>query len=214
MSIIALSLVILGQTSPRAWPRIGIRAFKSEHQMEIWGATNDRGPFQLIATYTIAAISGGLGPKRQEGDAQAPEGFYYINRFNPKSQFHLSLGLNYPNSSDKKLGVAQHLVKDIFIHGNHVSAGCLAMTDPIIDIIYGLALLARDAGQKAIPVSIFPCRMNSENWKSLKTQYASRPDLLSFWSTVRPGYDSFDHSHYWPRPHVSQNGAYYWPERS
>jgi murein L,D-transpeptidase YafK len=166
-----------------------------------------------LISYPIAAISGSLGPKRQEGDMQAPEGFYRIDRFNPKSQFHLSLGLNYPNSSDRKLGVRDHLGRDIFIHGNHVSAGCLAMTDPVIDVIWRLATNARDRGQKAIPVSIFPCRMTPQNCAALRTQYSQQPDLVRFWSTLTPAYTSFEQNHLWPRPHVAQNGAYTWPEQ-
>ena len=195
-------------------PRIGIRAFKAEHLMEIWGAKSDRGPYRLLATFPIAAISGGLGPKRQEGDLQAPEGFYFIDRFNPKSAFHLSLGLNYPNSSDRKRGVNHHLGKDIFIHGNHVSAGCLAMTDPVIDVIYRLALHARDSGQRFIPATIFPCRMDAQNWRGLCQRYAARPDLIRFWSTLLPAYTNFERTHIWPRPHVDKQGNYYWPERS
>ncbi len=50
-------------------------------------------------------MAGTLGPKTNAGsDYQVPEGFYYINEFNPKSSFHLSLGLNYPNASDRILG--------------------------------------------------------------------------------------------------------------
>jgi len=211
MNFLALSLLISVQISAAGAPRIAIRAFKAERQMEIWGAANDHGPFHLLKTYPIAAISGDLGPKRKDGDMQAPEGFYCINRFNPKSQFHLSLGLNYPNSSDRKLGDPNHLGKDIFIHGNRVSAGCLAMTDPVIDVIYGMAIRARGAGQKAIPVSIFPCRMTAQNWESLRKQYAQRPDLIGFWETLIPAYNSFEHTHIWPRPHVGRDGSYIWP---
>jgi len=202
----------LGQVMPTSTSRIGIRAFKAESEMEIWGASSDIGPFRLLATYPIAAISGTLGPKRRDGDMQAPEGFYSINRFNPHSQFHLSLGLNYPNSSDRKLGNAGHLGKDIFIHGNQVSAGCLAMTDPVIDIIYRLASHAREQGQKAIPVSIFPCRMTSAKWFSLRKAYAQRSDLIRFWMTLLPGFTSFELDHRWHRPHVDRNGAYVWPD--
>ena len=193
-------------------PRIAFRAFKAERQLEIWGAANERGPFRLLATYPIAAISGTLGPKRREGDMQAPEGFYRIDRFNPHSQFHLSLGLNYPNSSDRLRAGKDPLGRDIFIHGNQVSAGCLAMTDPVIDTIYGLALNARNHGQRAIPVSIFPCRMTDENWSALQTQYASQPDLIRFWSTLRPAYTAFEGTHMWPRPHVNARGDYAWPQ--
>jgi len=211
MTLIAFACLLTSQVSPAATPRIGIRVFKAEREMEIWGAAIDRGPFRLLTTYPIAAISGGLGPKRRDGDMQAPEGFYYINRFNPYSQFDLSLGLNYPNSSDRKLGDAKHLGSDIFIHGNHVSAGCLAMTDPVIDVIYRLAIHARDKGQKAIPVSIFPCRMTSANWSMLDTKYSKQPELVRFWTTLLPAYNSFERNHLWPRPHVAVDGTYIWP---
>jgi murein L,D-transpeptidase YafK len=213
MSPVLIFPLLLSSRGPIQTPRIGIRVFKTEQVMEVWGADRDSGPFRLLATYPIAAMSGGLGPKRLEGDMQAPEGFYFINRFNPQSQFHLSLGINYPNSSDRKLGSTGHWGKDIFIHGNHVSAGCLAMTDPVIDVIYRLASHARDDGQRAIPVSIFPCRLTSANWNALNRQYANRPDLVRFWSTLRPAYTSFEQSHLWPRPHVDSGGYYCWPER-
>jgi murein L,D-transpeptidase YafK len=203
--------ISLGRSDPKPMPRIAFRAFKAERQLEIWGATNDRGPFRLLAAYPIAAVSGTLGPKRREGDMQAPEGFYRIDRFNPHSLFHLSLGLNYPNSSDRRLSDPAHPGEDIFIHGNHVSAGCLAMTDPVIDKIYALALNARNHGQRAIPVSIFPCRLTDSNWAILQAQYARRQDLVRFWSTLRPGYTAFERTHIWPRPHVDSHGNYVWP---
>ena len=214
MSILSLAVIAWSLVNPIATPRIGIRAFKAEGEMEIWGANNDRGPFHLLVKYPIAALSGTLGPKRHEGDMQAPEGFYYINRFNPNSRFHLSLGLNYPNSSDRILSDAQRPGFDIFIHGNKVSAGCLAMTDPVIDVIYGLASHARDKGQKTIPVSIFPCRMNQTNWARLERDYANKPDLIRFWTTLRPGYSSFEHNHIWVRPNVDKRGSYKWPPKA
>jgi murein L,D-transpeptidase YafK len=207
-----VALAIGGQRPLPEMPRIGIRAFKQERILEVWGANTDKGPYSLLASYPIAAISGDVGPKRREGDMQVPEGFYYINRFNPNSQFHLSLGLNYPNSSDRKLGDRRNPGRDIFIHGNEVSAGCLAMTDPVIEVIYHMAEHARDAGQRAIPVSIFPCRMTAEKTAKLYTSYSSHPDLIAFWSTLQPGYDYFEQTHFWPRPHVDKAGYYTWPE--
>ena len=190
-----------------------MRAFKLARRLEIWGARSEKQPLHLIAVYPIAALSGDLGPKRVEGDLQVPEGFYSINRFNPHSMFHLSLGLNYPNSSDQKKGSSSRLGRDIFIHGNHVSAGCLAMTDPLIDVIYSLAMHARERGQKRIPVTIFPCRMTTANWNYLCATYAGRQDLLKFWSSLVPAYSSFERNHIWPRPHVDKNGDYVWPRR-
>ena len=71
--------------------------------------------FTLFKTYKVCMQSGSIGPKRSEGDNQVPEGFYYINEFNPNSNYHLSLGLNYPNASDKMLSAIQNIRVVIFI---------------------------------------------------------------------------------------------------
>jgi murein L,D-transpeptidase YafK len=113
------------------------RAWKNERILEVWANG------KMLKSYPIAAMSGGLGPKRKEGDRQVPEGLYSINRFNPKSLFHLSLGLNYPNASDRILGDQAMPGGDIFIHGSNKSIGCLAMGDAQIEEIYTLAKASR-----------------------------------------------------------------------
>ena len=75
--------------------------YKSEDILEIYGTKKMGAIYQKLISYDICSRSGQLGPKRQSGDNQVPEGFYHINRFNPLSKFYLSIGLNYPNSSDK-----------------------------------------------------------------------------------------------------------------
>ena len=76
---------------------IYLRVFKHEGQLELWArSVPSPAPFRLVQTYPILRASGRLGPKRREGDEQVPEGFYRIDRFNPRSLFHLSLGLDYP----------------------------------------------------------------------------------------------------------------------
>ena len=82
--------------------QIFIRAFKYEQELELWASKDDKSPFVLIKTFPFTATSGTLGPKRQEGDLQIPEGFYAIDWFNPASSYHLSMRINYPNKSDKK----------------------------------------------------------------------------------------------------------------
>ncbi len=71
--------------------------------------------------------SGQLGPKQREGDRQAPEGFYTVTPelMNPRSQFHLSFNLGYPNALE------QSQVSLLGAHGARActSAGCFAMTD-------------------------------------------------------------------------------------
>jgi hypothetical protein len=128
--------------------------------MEVWVKNDIKDPFQLFKTYKICALAGTLGPKRMAGDFQVPEGFYYINEFNPKSNYYLSLGLNYPNVSDRILSDSVQPGGDIYIHGSCVTVGCIPITDGQIDELYILAAQAKSAGQDFIPVHIFPIRYN------------------------------------------------------
>src|SRR5688572_27987616 len=88
-----------------AWPAkyVYIRSFKYDSQLEVWVKNERKDPYKLFKTYKVCALAGTLGPKRMEGDYQVPEGFYYINEFNARSNYHLSLGLSYPNISDRIL---------------------------------------------------------------------------------------------------------------
>lgn len=201
---------VLVQKAGLAYPakRIFIRAFKAENQLEIWGSDGGTKPMKLIYAYTIARASGTLGPKRRQGDLQVPEGFYYVDRFNPKSLFHLSLGLNYPNASDRILSDKEKPGGDIFIHGNQVSIGCMAMTDEKIKEIYVLALDARDQGQTKIPVHIFPFRMTATNIATYGRSYANDPTLVAFWLDLLPIYDRFQKYKKVPAVQVSSSGRY------
>src|SRR6185436_20905744 len=98
-------------------------------------------------TYKVCQQSGTTGPKRVEGDYQVPEGFYYINEFNPNSNYHLSLGLNYPNASDRLLSDSLRPGGNIYIHGNCVSTGCIPVNDEQIEEIYIITSSAKAQGQ-------------------------------------------------------------------
>ena len=82
-----------------AWPPAGLllRVFKEDAKVELWAKQKD-GAFALVKEYPVCASSGVVGPKRREGDLQVPEGFYEVNHFNPVSQYHLALGVDYPNT--------------------------------------------------------------------------------------------------------------------
>jgi murein L,D-transpeptidase YafK len=183
--------------------RLFIRAFKTERELEVWGADSATQACKLIRTYPIAGMSGTVGPKRKEGDLQVPEGFYFINRFNPQSRFLLSLGLNYPNASDLILSDKERPGGDIFIHGSNVSIGCLAMTDQKIEQIYVLALEARNAGQKQIPVHIFPFRMSQAKLEA-NTDSGHR----AFWLSLKTVYDKFEKTKLVPAVKVDSEGRY------
>jgi len=169
--------------------QIFIRIFKQEQIVELWGLSKKDAKFHLVTSYPICAPSGILGPKRRQGDLQVPEGFYHIDRFNPFSNFHLSLGLNYPNASDRVLGVKGNLGGDVFIHGACVTIGCVPITDDEIKELYLAAVEARSNGQRNIPVHIFPARLDDRGLERLQKIFSERADLLSFWENLKPGYD-------------------------
>ncbi|ASJ22657.1 hypothetical protein BHAMNSH16_13790 [Brachyspira hampsonii] len=166
-----------------------ITAYKQEDILEIYAKNKSDASYKKIASYNIAAKSGILGPKRMEGDLQVPEGFYHIDRFNPASSYYLSLGINYPNESDKKKSNASRLGGDIFIYGADVTIGCMPMTDDKIKEIYLYALYAKDNGQNKIPVYIFPFKMTDRNSDYYKKYYDE--SLINFWSNLKKGYDIF-----------------------
>ena len=167
-------------------------AYKHEEQLELYAKKKSALAYQKIETYEICSSSGGLGPKRKQGDNQVPEGFYYIDRFNPTSNFYLSLGVSYPNQSDKRKSTASDLGGDIFIHGSCVTIGCMPMTDDKIKEIYLYAISARQNGQVKIPVYIFPFKMTDQNFNAFSTKYKSNSSLIKFWSNLKTGFDKLE----------------------
>jgi len=190
---------------PRA---VFLRALKEEQLLELWAGAGARAPFAHVADYPFCATSGGPGPKRRQGDGQIPEGFYVIDRFNPASRFHLSLGLDYPNTSDRRRGIPGCLGGDIFIHGGCATIGCIPLTDSGIEEIYLAAVAAIDAGQRAIPVHIYPARLDVEGFDRLAARFAHRPDLLEFWREIRPAYAYFETHRRLPVIRVEDTGHY------
>ena len=169
-----------------------LTAFKAEKELHLYAKNKAEAAYKKIATYQICAASGGPGPKRQQGDLQVPEGFYHIDRFNPASRFHLSLGINYPNQSDKRKSKAADPGGDIFIHGSCVTIGCIPLTDDKIREVYLYAIQARHNGQLKIPVYLFPFKMTGPNMSSYRRKYRNKPELLNFWLNLATGYDSFE----------------------
>jgi murein L,D-transpeptidase YafK len=155
------------------WPAkyLYIRSFKYDSQLEVWVKGEKDEPFKLFKTYKVCAMAGTLGPKRMEGDYQVPEGFYYINEFNPRSIYHLSLGLNYPNASDRFLSDAIQPGGDIYIHGSCVTTGCIPITNAQIEELYLLASYAKAHGQDFIPVHIFPVKFNNKRSSDYLNKY-------------------------------------------
>lgn len=163
---------------------IFIRIFKESSELELWVAAGDT--FTLFRTYPICRWSGTVGPKTTQGDNQCPEGFYFVppGRLNPNSQFHLSFDLGYPNAYERSLGWTGGA---LMVHGNCVSIGCYAMTDPGIEEIYIVADAALRNRQPFFRVHAFPFRMTPERMTK-----AEGSRWYSFWSNLREGYKYFE----------------------
>jgi len=130
-----------------------ILVFKEQRQMYLLHNSS------VLKKYQIDLGFAPTGDKQVEGDGKTPEGQYFIDRRNPNSRFHLSLGINYPSERDiaeaKKLG--QSPGGDIFIHGQGTALsalipdwtwGCIAVTNDEMEEIYAMV---RDG----TPISIY-----------------------------------------------------------
>jgi murein L,D-transpeptidase YafK len=185
------------------------RAFKWNKALELWSYSQDSQKYILIHTYPICEIVGDLGPKRQEGDFQIPEGFYNLENFNPNSKYHLSLKISYPNESDRILGLKDKLGGDIYVHGKCETIGCLPMTDDLIEEIYLINMYAKAEGQEMIPFHIFPTKLTSKNYNKLKQEYYNgNLPILAFWLNLKEGFDYFDKKRILPSISIDESGKY------
>jgi murein L,D-transpeptidase YafK len=171
-----------------------ITVFKSEQELVIYAKNKTEKKYKKLMSYSICASSGELGPKRKQGDGQVPEGFYYIEKYNPSSSYYLSLGVSYPNKSDKLKSTSQNLGGDIFIHGECVTIGCMPMTNDKIKEIYIYAIQAKQNGQEKVPVYIFPFKYTEANIAKYKNHYKDNKALVDFWDNLKTGYEQFHSS--------------------
>ncbi|MDN5786115.1 murein L,D-transpeptidase family protein [Pseudorhodobacter sp.] len=116
---------------------------KSAHKMQLYH--DDK----VLKTYPISLGFAPAGHKQFEGDGKTPEGLYYIDRRNPKSRYHLSLGISYPNAADVAYAKSQGKKPggEIFIHGKtgykginngDWTFGCIAVPDRKMEDIYAM----------------------------------------------------------------------------
>jgi murein L,D-transpeptidase YafK len=187
-----------------------LRVFKREQLVELWARDTHADTFVLIETLAVCGTSGTLGPKREKGDEQIPEGFYFIDVFNPVSQFHLSLRVDYPNAVDRARGVGRPLGGDIFLHGGCATIGCVPVTNAGIERLYVVALSARAAGQSRIPVHMFPTRLDDDGFAWLVETFGEDHSDLGFWKDLRLGYQAFERTRRVPEI-AHHHGRYSFP---
>jgi murein L,D-transpeptidase YafK len=193
------------------WPvkNMFIRSFKYDGQLEVWVKNEENEKYKLFKTYKVCLLSGAMGPKRMQGDFQVPEGFYYITEFNPRSAYHLALGLNYPNASDKILSDSLRPGDGIYIHGSCVSVGCIPVTDSDIEEIYLIASSAKMSGQDFIPVHIFPVRYNrKKSFEYFDNYTKNNHSLARFELQLKAAYDKFEATKEIPIVMIDRKGDY------
>lgn len=135
---------------PLVNPRIVV--IKSSRLLHLY--SND----SLVKTYRVALGLSPIENKVRAGDRRTPEGEFYVCLKNSRSQYHLSLGLSYPNREHAERGFRDGLITqsqyneiiaalakkrtppqntrlggEIFIHGNGSKNdwtwGCVALDD-------------------------------------------------------------------------------------
>ena len=148
-----LALVLVTGASVMLWDRFAPRpappplAFEGDRIDHILIEKSDRrltafADGQVALQFPVALGFAPSGDKVQEGDGKTPLGEFVIDRRNPNSAFHLSLGLNYPRPQDIARAKADGVDPggDIFIHGqpNGIvgislpgdwTAGCIAISN-------------------------------------------------------------------------------------
>jgi murein L,D-transpeptidase YafK len=119
---------------------------------------------KLVKAYPMALGFTPEGDKEKQGDGKTPEGDFFIFVKNPKSKFHLGLGVSYPSKEDAVRGLASGLINksqhdqivkaietgkmppqktalggEVYIHGGGVGRdwtwGCIALTDSDVEEI-------------------------------------------------------------------------------
>lgn len=193
------------------WPAkyMYIRSFKYDSKLEVWLKNKPGEAYRKFKTYKVCALAGSFGPKRFEGDYQVPEGFYYINEFKPNSQYHLALGVNYPNASDRILSDPKRPGGDIYLHGSCITVGCIPLTDPIIEEVYVMAAATRSAGQDFIPIHVFPVHFkNDKSWEKLEQFMQERPDYKPLVHRLQKVYYYFEEKKQLPTLVIKGDGDY------
>ena len=120
---------------------------------------------EVIRSYKVALGLNPIGQKERAGDFRTPEGHYFLNRRNPRSDYFLSMQVSYPNDRDMKRAHRNHWDAggSIMIHGlpnqlKHTPGyyektdwtdGCIAVTNS--DMVEIWLLTPDDA-----PIDILP----------------------------------------------------------
>lgn len=195
------------------------RAFKNEHEFEIWAGMSDREPLKRIKVVEICAMDFYPGPRLETGDMKTPEGFYTANILFGSAKWWMWMNLSsghvddqgitdvgssfklctsYPNAADKqRTWIIRHHNRsyaDICIHGNCVSAGCISFENRVFLAVYSFAMKHNTQRYGPLQVHIFPFRFNKTNMNDWTGDFTKMDSagLVSFWNNLKEGYDLFE----------------------
>lgn len=154
MHLIRMLLLLAGLATLAACGDSKFKTYKGPEVTQVYVNKTARKMYLLhhskvLESYDIALGFAPQGHKQFEGDGRTPEGVYYIDRRNPNSAYHLSVGISYPNPYDREAAraVGKSPGGDIFIHGQagkakgmppDWTAGCIAVKDKEIEDIYAM----------------------------------------------------------------------------
>lgn len=153
MRFLRVLLVIMVGLSLTACAKSKFRTYNGPEVTSIQVHKADRKMYllhngEVLESYDIGLGFAPQGHKQFEGDGKTPEGTYFISHRNPKSRYHLSLGVSYPNDADRAYAAAAGKAPggDIMVHGGPPrktnkrdwTAGCIAVTDREIEEIYAM----------------------------------------------------------------------------
>ena len=164
---------------------IFIRIFKEELELEVWKQKGD-GQYALLKTYSICQWSGELGPKKVEGDRQAPEGFYTVTPAQMNPQLRI-LSLVQHRLSERLRPIAWPHRRQPHGARRLLVGGVLLDDRRVGGEIFALARDAFKGGQRNFQVQAFPFHMTAENM----AKHADNPNM-DFWRMLKVGYDSFE----------------------
>lgn len=155
-----------GSTTTKTVPRHTLAQYHGPAVTQVVVNKGDRRMFLLngktvLRSYDVGLGNNPVGHKRFEGDGRTPEGIYFIDRMNPNSRYHLSLGISYPRPQDRAYAAqfGRRAGGDIFFHGRGPegraatkedwTAGCIAVEDAEIEEIFSML-------RPGVPVVIYP----------------------------------------------------------
>lgn len=145
---LVLCVVLVAAAEPASAAVDRILVEKSARRMTLFDGTT------RVAVYRIALGFAPVGDKEREGDGKTPEGVYRISGKNPRSQFHLSLRISYPDAHDRAAAATAGVAPggDIYVHGtpgrdgpyppgariSDWTLGCVALTNDEIEEVWRL----------------------------------------------------------------------------